>query len=345
MDENELKELLNKSEEELYELFKNKDKKELDELQRYFTKKGKVRVALNVVSKIQKNKHNNSVLSEGLAKRTEENLICIDDIKENPNQVRKIYSDKEVREKADSINALGLITPITVYKDEKGDIYLIAGQLRLLAYFLLREEQGDRFDKIEVKFRSLEEGDYNETNFRKDALTENIVRSDMHIIDIAKSLKESYDVEVSNNPKISYEEFGKIYGKGKSYVFDYLKIASILEEQKELAEKIIELEVDSRRLILAVAALDVDVDKKTKIVQDYIDGRVRIVDVENMLNKKETIKEKKIVEKTLLDEVLTFSKEFKKSNYKKLKAEDKKDVDSKLETIKKLMDEIKERIN
>ncbi|RYA23603.1 hypothetical protein CRU96_06905 [Malaciobacter halophilus] len=335
-----------KSLEELIELLSNADKKAIKSFQAYMTRKGQVKVALNVIAKLSQKKHTKSVLSERRLEptdNTESNYLNLDDIQPNPRQVRKIFSQKDIQAKKDSIRANKQITPIIVYKNKDKNIYLIEGQLRLAAFKELRAEEGDKYNKIKVDY--LKKDEYNEKDFRKDALTANEASTKMHMFDLAINYKEAYEEEKQDNPKLTYDEFAAMYGKTRTYVYDYIKIASIIEEQKELADKLLELEISSRRLILAVASLNVEVDKKVELVNKYNKGELNITDIEKLNIKESKPKQKVVKELTLLDEVNSIKKIVPASKYKKLAKEDKIFVDAKLEKIKKIMEEIKTKFD
>lgn len=348
MEKKELEELVKiKDENELLDKIKDKDKAELKEIQNFFTKKGKMKIIIDVISMIQRSKHKNTVLSEGIKEQTATGWVelDIDDIKPNPKQVRKTFTKKQVQEKADSILERGLIAPITVYKDKDENIILVVGQLRLAAYFLLRELYGEKYSKIKVVY--IEAENYSEKDFRRDSLTENIVRTSMTVFDIALAVAEDFEEEKVTNPDISLEKFGAIYGKSKGYISEYLKIAEYEKSKAELTEILVAKEVNSRRLIIALCELDADLGTIEKIVDKYNEGKLRVVDVENMA-KKPTNEPKnandEVAKISLIDEVYSFKKVFKKTNYNKLKGEDKKYVDEKLEEIKKLMEDISSKI-
>lgn len=335
-----------KSLEELIELLSNADKKAIKSFQAYMTRKGQVKVALNVIAKLSQKKHTKSVLSERRLEstdNTESNYLNLDEIQPNPRQVRKIFSQKDIQAKKDSIKANKQITPIIVYKNKDKNIYLIEGQLRLAAFKELRAEEGDKYNKIKVDY--LKKDEYNEKDFRKDALTANEASTKMHMFDLAINYKEAYEEEKQDNHKLTYDEFAAMYGKTRTYVYDYIKIASIIEEQKELADKLLELEISSRRLILAVAALNVKVDKKVELVNKYNKGELKITDIEKLNIKESKPKQKIVKELTLLDEVNSIKKIVPASKYKKLAKEDKIFVDAKLEKIKKIMEEIKTKFD
>jgi ParB/RepB/Spo0J family partition protein len=334
-----------KSVEELVTLLAGADKKRIESFKTYMTKKGEVKTAINAIVKLSQNKHTKSILSERSLEpidNTESNYLDLDKIKPNPQQVRKIYTRRDIEAKKDSIKANKQITPIIVYKNKEGDIFLVEGQLRLASFKELREEEGSKYNKIKVDY--IKDEEYDETDFRKDALTANEASTKMHMFDLAVNYKLSYEEEKLKNPKLTYDEFAMIYGKTRTYVYDYIKIASIIDEQKELADKLLECEIDSRRLILAVAALQIDVDKKVELVEKYNNGSIKITDIEKLAVKEDIQKQKVVKELTILDEVSSFNKVINKTKYSKLTEEKKVFVDKKLEEIKEIMEQIKSKI-
>ena len=60
-------------------------------------------------------------------------LIPIDQIRPNPEQPRKEFTQEPLEELAQSIQSLGLIQPLTVRKISAGDYQIIAGERRYRA--------------------------------------------------------------------------------------------------------------------------------------------------------------------------------------------------------------------
>ena len=95
------------------------------------------------------------------------------DIHPNPNQPRKIFKEKELKELSDSIKQNGIIQPLLLLKQKKV-LSLIAGERRL------RAAKTYGLDKVPVKLRSL-------LIERKMVVSiiENVQRSDLNCVEEA----------------------------------------------------------------------------------------------------------------------------------------------------------------
>ena len=70
----------------------------------------------------------------------EQNNILISRITPNPNQPRKIFDEKSLKQLAQSIDEKGLITPITV-KASNSKYIIVAGERRFRAHQLLKRKR------------------------------------------------------------------------------------------------------------------------------------------------------------------------------------------------------------
>ena len=67
----------------------------------------------------------------------EQNSILISKISPNPNQPRKLFDEKALKQLAQSIDEKGLISPITV-KASNNKYIIVAGERRFRAHQLLK---------------------------------------------------------------------------------------------------------------------------------------------------------------------------------------------------------------
>lgn len=261
-------------------------------------------------------------------------------IKDNPEQPRKIYTEKQILEKMDSIRSRGLITPISILKKDN-EFILIAGQLRLEAFKRLNElEKQEKiptdkmlYSKIDVFIINKDE--YSNDDIAIDSLVENLNRADMNVVDTALALKKIIETN-----KYTYEELGNILGKSKFYISSYLSIANA---SQEFLDYISSKDVNQPSIIYLIWQSDFDIEKKKKLVDMYIAGELKKSQLENI--KKESNKKDVIQSTNIYEDIFAFKKSFSVKKYEKLEENQKNIVDEKLNAIKKLQDEINNIIN
>ena len=137
--------------------------------------------------------------------------IPIKKITTNPYQPRSNFRDEDIAELAESINALGIVQPITVRKFENDKFQLIAGERRLRAS-----------KKIGLKTIPSFIKNSNDEEMLEIALVENIQRKDLDPIEIALSLKRLVD-EVS----LTQEQLSIKLGKKRSTISNYIRLLKL----------------------------------------------------------------------------------------------------------------------
>lgn len=137
--------------------------------------------------------------------------ISVDLIDPNPFQPRKVFSDDELVELAESIEQHGLIQPIAVRK--VGDRYqLISGERRTRASKLA----GLPTIKAQV-YKNLDDKAMAEW-----ALIENIQRVDLNPVEVAKSYQQLID-----NHGYTHEDLSKIVSKSRSAITNALRLLKL----------------------------------------------------------------------------------------------------------------------
>lgn len=111
-------------------------------------------------------------------------LIDLRDLRPDPNQPRKFFSEKDLRELAASIRSVGLIQPIAVRPSFAGTYTIVAGERRYRAYQWLAAED-PQFQQIAAIVQ-----DRSDADSALAALIENVVREDLNPIERAEALKE-----------------------------------------------------------------------------------------------------------------------------------------------------------
>ena len=152
--------------------------------------------------------------------------IILSKIKPNPNQPRKNFEDKSLKQLAQSIKEKGLISPITVRKLDNKYI-IVAGERRFRAHKLLKKKRILAY--------------IIDANSNKDimymALIENIQREDLNPIEEAKGYKYLKD-----NLKSSITDIAKTVGKSRPAVSNALRL---LKLPNEIQESILKGEINA----------------------------------------------------------------------------------------------------
>ena len=151
--------------------------------------------------------------------------ISLDDIKVEKHNVRKRDIDVGIEDLAASIKAVGLLQPITAYRDsEKGHYVILAGQRRLNAFHYLNERHpGDGFDRI--KCIVIKEPQTSEEKLSL-SLAENITQLQMHNTDLVKAVTDLY------NTYHDYEMVQEKFGLTKYMVDKYVRLARLPDRLK-----------------------------------------------------------------------------------------------------------------
>ena len=143
--------------------------------------------------------------------------ILLSKIKPNPNQPRKNFEDKSLKQLAQSIEEKGLISPITVKKVNSKYI-IVAGERRFRAHKLLNKKRILAY---------LIDADASK-DIMYMALIENIQREDLNPIEEAKGYKYLQD-----NLQSSITEIAKTVGKSRPAVSNALRLLKLPDEIQE----------------------------------------------------------------------------------------------------------------
>jgi len=144
--------------------------------------------------------------------------IEIDKIKPNPEQPRKVFNDKALRELTASIKEKGVLQPVMVRRAENGEYYLIAGERRWRAAAL------SGLKKIPAMVKESGPGESLEL-----ALIENIQRDDLNPIETAEAF-----YRLIEEHKYTQETLSKRVGKDRATVANYLRLLKLPPEVKGL---------------------------------------------------------------------------------------------------------------
>ncbi len=198
-----------------------------------------------------------SASDEG-AKKLVGNILEIDlgKITANPWQPRSNFDKKALEELVASIDALGVIQPITVRKKENGDYELISGERRFRASELAGKKSIPAYVRLA-----------NDQEMLEMALVENIQRQDLDAIEIALSYQQLID-EI----KLTQEELSKRVGKDRSSITNYLRLLK-LDPIIQTGIRDGMISMGHGRALMAIDDADLQFDIYEKIVRNNLSVR------------------------------------------------------------------------
>jgi len=174
--------------------------------------------------------------------------IPVDQIDVGPTQARSRKVEENTDELAQSIQALGLINPITVYKREDGRFELVTGQRRLIAVEKLN------WPTISAKVLLYTPS---EIEAKAISLTENIMRTDLTLADLKDSIVMLYH-RCGANAKTIQKTLGIPYG----IVLDTIKYEALPSELKTMVDKgVVGVEIAKKATNFSTINGEVDVKK------------------------------------------------------------------------------------
>ena len=220
--------------------------------------------------------------------------IPLDEIRPNPYQPRKTFTEESLQELAKSIKETGVFQPIIVKQGVKG-YDLVAGERRLRASKLAGIETIPAFVR-----------DFNDEEMIKIALLENIQREDLNAIEEAlayKNMLEKFD--------LTQEELSKKINKSRSHITNLLGILRLPEEVQAMVISG-ELSMGHARVLSKLESDEKIIEMANKIIEEKMPVRdiEKITDDEVFerkvkIAKKEVNKDLKYVEDLLRDKLDT----------------------------------------
>ncbi len=189
------------------------------------------------------------------AKKSEIELINIDDIRSNPYQPRKVFDEKSLNELAESIKEHGVVQPVIVKKSIKG-YELIAGERRTKASKLAGLAQ------IPAIIR-----DFNDQEMMEIALIENIQRENLNPIEEAIAFRN-----IINETKMTQEQIATKFGKSRSYITNILGLLNLPESvQEKVANN--EISMSHARTLSKITDNNKVIELADKIVSENLNVR------------------------------------------------------------------------
>src|SRR3974390_2325747 len=160
----------------------------------------------------------------------------VENLKPNPRNPRRTYTETELTELADSIRERGIIQPIVVRSGESDDMYeIIAGERRWRA--------AQRAGLHEVPIAVVEATDAQALEF---AIIENVQRADLNPIEEAAGYQAL--MEEFNH---SQDEVAKIVGKSRPHVANTVRLLKLSEPVKAMVQSA-ELSAGHARILVGL---------------------------------------------------------------------------------------------
>ena len=181
----------------------------------------------------------------------------------NPHQPRVEFNEEKLQELSDSIKIHGIIQPLIVTKNQKGEYELIAGERRLQASKLAG------LSKVPVIVREA-----SEQNKFELAIIENVQRHDLNLIEEATSYRK-----LADEFGLSQEEIALKIGKSRSAVANRIRLLTLpIEIQKALnSGKITE---GHAKLLLAIP----NPEKQRAFYEMILKDKLTVRQTENLTN-------------------------------------------------------------
>lgn len=199
--------------------------------------------------------------------------INLSEIRPNPYQPRKIFSQSSLKELADSIKQSGVFQPVIVRQSSIKGYELIAGERRVRASKLAGKET------IPAIVRQLDEEQMIEI-----AIIENLQREDLSPLEEAEAYQMMMD-----KLELTQAQVAEKMGKSRPYIANYLRLLSLPSRIKDW--------VNNGELSMAQARTLLSINDKSKLIEvakQVIDGRLTVRQLEERIQKLNDQKQPKV---------------------------------------------------
>lgn len=202
--------------------------------------------------------------------------IEISKIVANPNQPRRSFDEEALQELADSIRAHGVISPITLRKNDDDTYMIIAGERRFRASKLAG------LHSIPAYIRTAKDEQVMEW-----ALIENIQREDLDAIEVALAYQQLMD-----NFNLTQEKMSERVGKKRATIANYLRLLR-LPAEIQMGIKEHKLDMGHARALLGTDSAERQLQLYKRILADGLS----VHRVEELVSqeKKERLPKKQVV--------------------------------------------------
>lgn len=186
-------------------------------------------------------------------------IVTIDLSKVYPNedQPRKIFDQEKIYALCESIKHYGVLQPIVVKPDDKGNYMIIAGERRYRASNMAKQKD------IPAVIKDIPMKDIMEI-----ALIENLQREDLNCIEEAlayRGLIEHYSV--------TQEEISEAVGKSRPHITNTLRLLNLGEEVIDMIERGY-LTAGHGKALLRVTNLEAQLSLANKVVEEELSVRI-----------------------------------------------------------------------
>ena len=184
------------------------------------------------------------------------NEVSLDLIIANPDQPRHTFDEEALQELSDSIREHGVISPITLRKNDDGTYMIIAGERRFRASKLAG------LSTIPAYIRTAKDEQVMEW-----ALIENIQREDLDAIEIALAYQRLMD-----EYQLTQERMSERVGKKRATIANYLRLLRLPAEiQMGIKEK--KLDMGHARAILGSKSAEQQLSLYKRIIEQGLSVR------------------------------------------------------------------------
>lgn len=220
-------------------------------------------------------------------------LIDINKIILDPSQPRKVFDTESIKELSQSIKQFGVLTPVSVSKQDDGSYILRHGERRYRASKLAGLEQ----------IPAIIDNEYSNNKLIKQ-LIENIQREALSMDEIAEAISTLY-----NQEKMSLSDIASALGKSNAYVSNFYqysildtslkdKLVSktndilVISEFNRILKKISKIKNNNLKKILENSYYDF-INKTPSLNRGSIENlKILLENIENSFNEREELREK-----------------------------------------------------
>jgi len=150
--------------------------------------------------------------------RRAETSLPVEQIRPNPDQPRRSFSEQELNELAASIEKSGIIQPLIVRRLGDGDYQIVAGERRW------RAAQLAQLHEVPVVIRELDD-----TQVLEFAIIENVQREDLNPLEEGAGYQLLMDTFGHTQEKLA-----EAMGKSRSYIANLMRLLQLPEDVQDL---------------------------------------------------------------------------------------------------------------
>ncbi|MDV2684709.1 ParB/RepB/Spo0J family partition protein [Alkalihalophilus lindianensis] len=188
--------------------------------------------------------------------------MAINELRPNPYQPRKLFSDKAISELADSIKSHGILQPIIARKSIKG-YEIVVGERRY------RAAQKAGLKTVPVVVRELDEQKMMEL-----ALIENLQREDLNPIEEAMAYEK-----LMEHLNYTQEQLASRLGMSRPHIANHIRLLQLPKVVQEFISQGT-LSMGHGRALLGVK----DKQKLSILIEKIIEDRLSVREVEELVN-------------------------------------------------------------